>query len=109
MIGDDDSDRPQREFDAGIGNISKALVEAATAAGIGTVAQDIRLEPPWKRGNPIPSILRFVLKPSGAPAMLINLSREQVEDCWNGLDRPEVRQIMREITDRYKRMQGNQP
>jgi hypothetical protein len=50
--------------------------------------------------------LRFVLKPTGAPAMLVNLSREQIEDCWNGLDRPEVRQIMREITSRYNRMQG---
>jgi hypothetical protein len=48
----------------------------------------------------------MVLSPVGAPTMLVKLSREQIEDCWNGLDRPEVRQIMREVTDRYRRMRG---
>jgi hypothetical protein len=106
MTGDADSNRPQREFQEGIAHISSALLDAAKSAGISAGAGDIRLEPEWHRGDPIPSAMRIVLKPTGAPAMIVNLSREQIEDCWNGLDRPEVRQIMREVTDRYKRMQG---
>ena len=106
MTGNEDSDRPQREFQEGIANISSALVDAAQAAGVNALPENIRLEPPWTRGDPIPFALRMVLSPVGAPTMLVKLSREQIEDCWNGLDRPEVRQIMREVTDRYRRMRG---
>jgi hypothetical protein len=106
MADDDDLSRAQREFGEGLEHISIAFVEAALAAGVSASKADIRLEPAWKSGKPIPSAVRMSLAAPGAPVMLVNLAREQIEDCWHGLDRPEVRQLMREVTSRYLRMQG---
>jgi hypothetical protein len=96
--------KQEREFREGLDTIGKALVGAAHAADIQADVRHLRCEPQWEPGKSIPLHVRMTLAVPGAPLMAIDLSREQVEDSWRTLERPELRQMMREVTSRYRRM-----
>jgi hypothetical protein len=97
---------PQSEFRDGLRNITKALADAVTKIGVVTNFDDIHCEPPWEFGKQMPEAAKLRIAPVGAPALLVDFSKEQIQDCWRGLDRADVRQKVRNAVDRYRRLRA---
>ena len=63
-------------------------------------ADGVCCTPAWQDGDPIPAILTFEISPIGRSPVQIQFSNEEIEDCWEGLDRAEVRTKLRELADK---------
>ena len=100
------ADDAQNQFRDGLNNVTQAIVDVVSAIGIATTAENINYVPGWRLGRSIPPSLRFDIAPAGAPVVQVEFSREQLEDCWGGLDRADVRQRLRDIVSEYKRLLG---
>lgn len=98
-------DRAFEEYDAGLQRITVELVDALNAIGVRIAQADVTYQPTWMPGRRnAPESIRLVISPDVAPAAKLDLDRQLVEDCWEGLDRPEVRRTIQELVAEYQRV-----
>jgi hypothetical protein len=86
------------EFLSGLQKIERAIIEAARARGRQLTAGHFV----WNRGRdlvPPPEAIPLEIRFQGATANAV-LSREQVEDSHDRIDRADVLELVRAITDR---------
>jgi len=85
------------EFMGGLQRIERAIIEAARARGRQLTADHFM----WHRGQdfvPPPETITLEIRFQGATANAV-LSREQVEDSHDRLDRVDVLAMVRKVTD----------
>jgi hypothetical protein len=98
-------DRAPQEYDAGLERITSGIVDALSAIGIRIARTDITYEPAWVPGSrDAPESIRVVISPNAAPGAKLDFSREQIEDCWERLDREDVHRTIRNLVAEYKRV-----
>ena len=88
---------PGSEFVAGLQNIERAIIDGVRQAG-GTISEKAFS---WHRGrefNPPPSAIELTITGTARSFSAI-LSREQVEDSHDALDRQDVRRCVRDAVD----------
>ena len=94
----------QQEFAEGLRNVKRAIVEALADIQIQANEANVTHTPNWQLGRDIPVAIEMTVAPPGAPVVVANFSREQIEDSWQRLERPDVRQIVRSIEGRYRQL-----
>ena len=82
------------EFTAGLQNIEREIISKVRQAGGTISASNFR----WHRGKnwiPIPDAIELQVQ-LGGREFNARLGRDQVEDSWQHLERPEVRACVRD-------------
>jgi hypothetical protein len=90
----------EQELREGLKNVSEAIVGLLSENGVPITADGVSWAPAWQAGEPIPAILTFEVSPIGRSPVQLEFSNEEIEDCWEGLDRAEVRTKLRELADK---------
>lgn len=91
----------QYEYREGLRNVHDAIFEYLGKNGIAIDAEGVSHLFTWQPGAPVPSSVRFDIAPIGRNATVVEFSSEQIEDCWEGLDRADVRKKLDEIVGRF--------
>ena len=99
----------EHELREGLRNVSEAIVGHLNENGVPINPEGVSCTPAWQGGEPIPAILTFDIAPIGRAPIKLEFSNEEIEDCWEGLDRAEVRKKLREITDKFTVVDRRQP
>ncbi len=99
-------EKHQAQFQAGLRNITEAVVTGLAAIGIKLTAKNVDWRG-WRPGQPIPNTaLQITFKPDGLPAMEFPFTREQIADSWESLESAEVRNLVRRIVKNYRDVQS---
>ena len=99
----------EQELREGLKNIREAIVGQLTENGVPINASGVCYMPAWQAGEPIPPSLACEITPIGRSPITVEFSNEEIEDCWEGLDRAEVRKKLREIADKFTIVDRRQP
>jgi len=99
----------QYEFREGLRIVYEAILERLGESGVAINADGVSYGLTWQPGAPVPTLVTFVIAPIGRQPMRVEFSNEEIEDCWEGLDRAEVRSKLREIVDRFTIVDRKQP
>lgn len=103
MINDE---KQQAQFEQGLRNISEGVIDGLAKIGITLKRNNIDWSA-WRLGQPIPfKALQITFRPEGFQPMQFLFLREQIADSWDGLERPDVRNLVRRIVKNYKDVKG---
>lgn len=91
----------QKEFREGLRIVTEQFVEQLRDAGIAITVEGVTYAPRWQEGEPIPATVTCKIAPIGRQPFQVVFSNEEIEDCWEGLDRAEVRRKLRETVDKF--------
>jgi hypothetical protein len=91
------------ELEQGLGHIGELISAKLTEAGIETKVEDVDL-PLIPRMNALPSHYPMSVRPEGAPVVILEFFRCQVEDCVLSADDPSVLRIVSGVVQHYKRL-----
>ena len=91
----------QYEFREGMRIVHEAILEKLGENGVAINAEGVSYAFTWEPGAPVPSLVTFEIAPIGRQPMRVEFPNEEIEDCWEGLDRAEVRRKLREIVDKF--------
>jgi hypothetical protein len=99
-------EKQQEQFEQGLRNIAEGVIGGLAKIGITLQRNNIDWSV-WRLGQPIPfQALQITFRPDGFQPMQFPFLREQIADSWNGLERPDVRNLVRRIVKNYKDMKG---
>lgn len=98
-------DRGTQKYNAGLERITTEILDALNALGVRIARTDVVYEPPWVSGRGgAPESIRLVISPDAAPGAKFDFSRQQIEDCWQRLDRADVVHTIRNLVAEYERV-----
>ena len=98
-------DRATQEYNAGLERITTEIVDALNAIGVRIARTDVAYEPAWVLGcGDVPEFTRLVLSLDAVPGAKIDFSQQQIEDCWERLDRADVVRAIRNLVTEYERV-----
>jgi hypothetical protein len=99
-------EKQQAQFEQGLRNIAEGVIGGLAKIGITLKRNNIDWSA-WRLGQPIPlQPLQIIFRPDGFQPMQFPFLREQIADSWDGLERPDVRNLVRRIVKNYKDVQG---
>ena len=107
MSQEKERDQRPQEFNDGLRNVTQGVISGLFEISIVAKNEEFTYEPAWKLGRSVPEAIKIRVAPKGAPTVSSIFSKEQIEDCWNGLDRADVRQKIRAIAAEYLRLRGS--
>jgi hypothetical protein len=99
----------QYEYREGLRIVYEAIIENLSKNGVAINAEGVTYAFTWQPGAPVPSCVTFEIVPIGRHAMRVEFFNEEIEDCWEGPDRAEVRTKLREIVEKFTVADRKQP
>ncbi|HVY04624.1 MAG TPA: hypothetical protein VHB46_01485 [Burkholderiales bacterium] len=99
----------QYEFREGFRIVSEAIVEQLGENGVAITAEGVTHTLTWQPGAPVPTTVTFQIAPIGRKPVKVEFSNEEIEDCWEGLDRAEVRRKLCETVEKFTVADIKQP
>lgn len=96
----------QYEFREGMQNVYDGIIDYLGKNGVAINAEGVSYVFTWQPGAPVPSLVTFVIAPIGRQPMRVEFPNEEIEDCWEGLDRAEVRKKLSEIVEKFTIVNG---
>ena len=99
----------QYEFREGLRIVYEAILEKLSDNGVAINAEGVSYVFTWQPGAPVPSLVTFEIAPIGRQPTRVEFPNEEIEDCWEGLDRAEVRRKLCEIVDKFTIVDRKQP
>jgi len=103
------SAQAQYEYREGLRNVHDAIFEYLGKNGIAIDAEGVYHLFTWQQGASVPSSVKFDIAPIGKNATAVEFSSDQIEDCWEGLDRADVRKKLEEIVGKFTIVDKKQP
>ena len=99
----------QYEFREGLRVVYEAIIENLGKNGVAIDAEGVTYAFTWQPGAPVPSSVKFAIAPVGRQVTQAEFSNDQIEDCWEGLDRADVRKKLGDIVGKFTTVDKQQP